>query len=95
MKKQFTFILLVAVVLFLAACSSSKKIDDASDWKEVGDPFQELTTMANDIIESGGVAAVGEGRSTRKDIAKQKAIASSELSLAGIFERKVEGLKKN
>jgi len=95
MKKQFTFILLVAVVLSLAACSSSKKIDDASDWKEVGDPFQELTTMANDIIESGGVAAVGEGRSTRKDIAKQKAIASSELSLAGIFERKVEGLKKN
>ena len=95
MKKRFTFILLVAVAIFFTACGSSRKIDDGDEWSEVKDPFQELTTMANDIIEGGGVAAVGEGRSTRKDIAKQKAIASSELALAGIFERKVEGLKKN
>lgn len=95
MKKQFTFILAFALLLFLTSCSSSRKIDDAGEWDEVNDPLKELTILANQIIEDGGIAAMGEGRSTRRDIAKQKAIASSELALASVFERKVEGLKKN
>ena len=95
MKKQFTFILAFALVLFLTSCGSSRKIDDGGEWDEVSDPFKEMTIVANNIIEAGGVAAVGEGRSTRRDIAKEKAVASAELKLAGIFGRKVEGLKKN
>ncbi len=95
MKTLKTFLIFAISIIIVSCSSSSKKIDNASDWNEVSDPLKPLTIEANQLIEKGAVAAVGEGRSTRRDIAKQKAVANSELNLASIFKRKVQGLKKN
>jgi len=85
----------VVFSLFMVACGSSQKIEKASEWSEVSDPLATLNEEANQLIEAGAVAAVGEGRSTRRDIAKQKAMANAEMQTASIFERKVQALKKN
>jgi len=93
--KAFRYFLSVVVALILISCGSSQKIEKASEWQEVSDPLATLNKEANQLIEAGAVAAVGEGRSTRRDIAKQKAVANAEMNLAAIFEKKIQGLKKN
>ena len=90
-----SLLILVVSVILVSCSASSKKIDDGSEWQTVSDPLQSLNVAANQLIEQGAVAAVGEGRSTRRDIAKQKAMANAELNLASVFGRKIEGLKKN
>jgi hypothetical protein len=86
--KYLNLFLIPLFIFSISACSSSK-------WTEVNDPLHSLIDESNQLIEKGAVAAVGEGRSTRRDIAKQKAVANAELNLASIFERKVQGIKKN
>jgi ribosomal protein S20 len=97
MKNAFLLLFVFSLLLIVAGCGGSKSIgiDEGSEWTEVSDPLKDLTISANEIIDLGGVAAIGEGRSTRRDLAKQKATANAEANLARIFERKVESLSKN
>jgi hypothetical protein len=101
MRRALTFLVVFSFILFANACSSSnvsnnKQIsENPSDFVEVNDPLGALDDLASQIVEKGGVAAVGIGVSRRSDIARQKAIADAEMNLAAIFERKVQGLKKN
>ena len=98
MKKYFlTAFTLIFSLALIVSCGGSKELvkDDAdSDFVEVSDPFESLTVMANEIIAEGGVAAVGEGVSKRRDIAKEKARTNAQGKLAEIFNTKVQKLKK-
>ncbi len=94
------YILLVSSVFIIAAlmvsCGGSQKAAVAnSDLETISDPFQDLTDMANQIIQAGGVAAVGQGHSARMDLAKKKAVTDAQGQLAEIFNLKVQKLKKN
>ncbi|HGY56511.1 MAG TPA: hypothetical protein ENK44_12450 [Caldithrix abyssi] len=96
--KQFFFLLFTAIFALgmMTSCGGSKKtVDQAdSDFEEVADPFADLTDLSNQIIEAGGVAAVGEGISKRRDIAKEKARTNAQGKLAEIFNLKVQKMKK-
>ena len=97
MKKSIFILTLVASFSFLMlSCGGSSKAPPPAenDFVEVSDPFADLTDMTNQIIEEGGVAAVGEGMSKRRDIAKEKARTSAQGKLAEIFNTKVNGMKK-
>ncbi len=97
MKKSIFLLTLIASFGFLMiSCGGSSKAPPPAenDFVEVSDPFADLTDMANQIIDEGGIAAVGEGMSKRRDIAKEKARTAAQGKLAEIFNTKVQGVKK-
>lgn len=92
------FVLTVAMGLMVACGGGGKATTAAgsgSSMEVFEDPFQELTDMATTIIESGGVAAVGQGVSRRQDLAKKEAVVDAQGQLAGIFNTKVQRLQKS
>ncbi len=94
------YIHLVLAILFITAlvvsCGGSKKeVATNSGMEVITDPFQDLRNMTNQIIQAGGVAAVGHGTSARMDLAEKKAVTDAQGQLAEIFNLKVEKLKKN
>ena len=99
MKKYFISLLVLAFSMSLiVACGGSKKASKSggdSAFEELSDPFENLTDMANGIIEAGGVASVGQGVSKRMDIAKKKAVVAAQGNLAGILKTKVSKLNKS
>lgn len=103
MKKclMLLFVLLFALSMFVA-CGSEKGVTKTggeesgeSDLVVMDDPFQDLTDLANVIIDGGGVAAVGQGVSGRQDLAQKKAITDAQGKLAEIFNTKVQRMKKS
>ena len=92
-------LLALALVVFsftlFTACGGGEKMVKNEKLQAYEDPFQDLTNMANSIIDAGGVAAVGQGISKRQDFAKKKAVTDAQGQLAEIFNTKVERLKKN
>ena len=91
------FILSIAALsfLFLNGCGGSSKAEPVEEeYVEIKDPFSDLTVLANQIIEEGGVAAVGQGTSQRMDISKEKAKTAAQGNLAEIFNTKVQRLKR-
>jgi hypothetical protein len=97
MKKLLTLFAMLLALMYMTACGSSKPaVSEAdSDFVEVADPFEELNVLSNQIIEGGGVAAVGEGTSARRDVAKEKATTNAQGKLAEIFDLKVQKMKKS
>jgi hypothetical protein len=96
--KRYMYLLISLFILaaFVMSCGGSKKVTTADSGMEVvSDPFQDLTDMANQIIQAGGVAAVGQGTSARMDLAKKKAVTDAQGQLAEIFNLKVQKLKKS
>jgi hypothetical protein len=96
--KRYMYLLISLFILaaFVMSCGGSKKVTATDSGMEVvSDPFQDLTDMANQIIQAGGVAAVGQGTSARMDLAKKKAVTDAQGQLAEIFNLKVQKLKKN
>jgi len=96
--KRNLLILVIFTLSFalITACGGSKEVvKDDSDFVEVSDPFEELTVMSNEIIAAGGVAAVGEGTSARRDLAKEKATTNAQGKIAEIFNLKVQKMKKS
>ena len=94
------YIFLTSALFIMAAlmvsCGGSQKAAVANpDMETIADPFQDLTDMANQIIQAGGVAAVGQGQSSRMDLARKKAVTDAQGQLAEIFNLKVQKLKKN
>lgn len=96
MKRSLVLLLSVVVALSLiVACGGSKKVvDPAKDMEVYADPFQDLQDLAADIIDAGGIAAVGQSQSQRQDLAKKKAVTDAQGQLAEIFNTQVERMKK-
>ncbi len=96
MKKHLMilFALILSVAFFTACGGGSKKVVKNDSMETYEDPFQDLQEMTNKIIEGGGVAAVGQGISRRKDIAKKKAVTDAQGQMAEIFSTKVQKMKK-
>ncbi|MGD9488423.1 MAG: hypothetical protein AB7W47_10405 [Calditrichaceae bacterium] len=94
--RKFIFVLLSLLTLgFLASCGGGKKMAAVSEGYEVlEDPFQDLRTLSNDIIQAGGVAALAQGISERRDLAEKKAVTEAKAQLASIFEEQVQQLNK-
>ncbi len=99
MMNRITFILfLFLTALIIYSCSSSNPKVEATKvdvMETYADPFEDLNNLANKIIEGGGVAAVGQGISSRQDLAREKAITNAQGALAQIFNTKVQRLNKN
>ncbi|MHB2148769.1 hypothetical protein ACX8XP_06910 [Calditrichota bacterium LG25] len=93
----FALILVIASALMISCGSSNPKVaaSDPGAMEVIEDPFQDLTDLANKIIESGGVAAVGQGTSARQDLAKKKAVTDAMGNLAQVFNTKVQRLNKS
>ncbi|MBU0460922.1 MAG: hypothetical protein KJ771_09030 [Nanoarchaeota archaeon] len=87
MKKILTVMLLSVMIVSLMHCAgTSPKVEN--------DRFEMLQTKANKIIESGGIAQVGESESSKSHIAKAKATTAARGLIAQSFETKVEVLEK-
>ena len=98
MTKYFiSLLVLVFSMSLIVGCGGSKKSAKGGDsaFEEINDPFQALTDMANEIIDAGGVASVGQGTSKRMDLAKKKAVLAAQGNLAGILKTKVSKLNKS
>ena len=97
--KRFLVVALsfVFALSLLVACGGGSKTTKVggSTLETIEDPFQDLTDMANAIIEAGGVASVGQGTSKRMDLAKKKAVTAAQGGLSEIFNAKVNKLKKS
>ncbi len=89
--------LIVASIMVMSCGSSNPKVaaTNPDAMEVIEDPFQDLTDLSNKIIESGGVAAVGQGTSARQDLAKKKAVTDALGNLAQIFNTKVQRLNKS
>jgi len=99
MKKYLIGLLALTLAFsFIVACGGGEKTAKKADsgaFEEMNDPFQSLTDQANQIIEAGGVAAVGQGISGRMDLAKKKAVLDAQGQLASILKTKVSKLNKS
>jgi len=98
--KRFMFLvvaLFIASALIISCGSSNPKVaaSNPNAMEVIEDPFQDLTDLSNKIIESGGVAAVGQGTSMRQDLAKKKAVTDAMGNLAQVFNTKVQRLNKS
>lgn len=98
--KRFMFLvvaLFIASALIISCGSSNPKVaaSNPNAMEVIEDPFQDLTDLSNKIIESGGVAAVGQGTSMRQDLAKKKAVTDAMGNLAQVFNTKVQRLNRS
>jgi ribosomal protein S20 len=89
MKKGLILMLVAVFALsMLSGCGGSKGTSTTS-------PYNELMKMAQAIREAGGIADVGQGQSSREDIARQKAQNNGRQQLALALESKIQVLQKN
>ena len=99
MKTSFNLLGAALIALFVFGCSGPKDFSKThpsdGEFEAINDPFKDLQSAANDIISDGGLAAVGEGISTRQDLAKEKARNEGLGKLAEILEQKIQRLTKS
>lgn len=93
MKTLFVrFSIFALMAILLSACGGPQQL------KSLEDPGaaieEELEAMKAEIMENGGVAAIGIGSSTRRDLARDNAITDAFGNIAESFEVKVERLRK-
>ncbi len=95
MKKLLSFMAMLAVMFLVLNCGGSAPAESTDDWSEVSDPLKPLLDQANEISAKGGVAAVGQGQSSRQDLAREKARTRADALIAEQFNTKVQRMKKD
>jgi hypothetical protein len=92
MKTNVIIISLITIVVVLAGCSGSKV--ETGGMKVVTTPYDQLNVKAMDLVANGTVAVVGQGTSTREDMARDKALQTGMAGLATALEAEVKVLTK-
>ena len=98
MKKFYSvLVMLTFSALFLTGCSGTRETPKSSEgeYTEISQPFSDLEAKAVAINEDGGLAALGEGVSTRQDIAKEKARNEALGKLTEILSQKISRMTKS
>ncbi len=80
------------ILMVLAGCSGSKA--ETGGMHEVITPYDQLNEKAMEMVANGTIAVVGEGESTREDMARDKAKQSARVALASALEVEVNALRK-
>lgn len=89
------FTVLVLSFGLFYSCGSSGPAQPSNEISNVmDDPFSDLQEIVNNYTEDGVVATLGEGVSSRQDLAKEKAIIDANGKLAQALELKVSDLRK-
>jgi hypothetical protein len=88
------FSMILALSLIVACGGSQKTVNPAKGMEVYEDPFQDLQDLTSEIIDAGGIAAVGQAQSQRQDLAKKKAVTDAQGQLAEIFNTQVNRMKK-
>jgi hypothetical protein len=88
MKKA---LLLTALSILISGCSSTPKPKPV-----VQQPlFEKMQKMSTEIVENGGLSAVGIGESKSLELALTKAKTRGRTELAQMLEAKIEALQKD
>ncbi|MEI6388584.1 MAG: hypothetical protein WCQ50_18365 [Spirochaetota bacterium] len=93
--KRFHAVLLVftlVVMSLLASCASAPAAPAGP--QVIADPAAALRVIERNTIAAGGIAGIGNGTSTRQDIAMQKAETEARLKVAQAMETKLNNLTK-
>ena len=89
MKKLFILTLVAVFALaMLSGCGGSKGTSATT-------PYNELSKMAQAMRKAGALADVGQGQSSREDLARQKAQNDGRAKLALGLESKIQVLQKS
>jgi len=89
MKKLFIITLVAVFALaMLSGCGGSKGTSATT-------PYNELNKMAQAMRKAGALADVGQGQSSREDLARQKAQNDGRAKLALGLESKIQVLQKS
>lgn len=90
MKKVLVlFMLAVFGLILLTGCGGSKQVSAEKN------PYLQMQKRANEFKKSGAVAVVGQGESSREDIARKKSYTDARANLADALEAKVQTLSKS
>ncbi len=90
MKKVLVLLMLVAFgLLLLTGCGGSKQVSAKKS------PYLQMQKRANELKKNGAVAVVGQGESSREDIARKKSHTDARANLAEALEVKVQTLSKS
>ena len=85
---------LLALFLMQACGGGTTKAEDPSGPVAIADPFEGLNQMVEDIINDGGIAALGEAQSAERSMAKTAAEVDGRGKLAAIFNAKVQRVQR-
>ena len=91
MKKSVLYFTFIACLIGLSGCSTSPKPLPIVP-QTMADEFQQISA---DIIESGGLAAVGTAQSKSLALALKKAKTDGRIKLADLLELKIETLQRD
>ncbi|MEA3500569.1 MAG: hypothetical protein U9R41_06115 [Candidatus Marinimicrobia bacterium] len=90
MKKVLVlFMLAVFGLILLTGCGGSKQVSAEKN------PYLQMQKRANEFNKNGAVAVVGQGESSREDIARKKSYTDARANLADALEAKVQTLSKS
>ena len=89
MKKVFILLLLVIFGLILLTGCGSKEVSGKKS------PYFQMQKKANQINKNGAVAVIGQGESSREDIARKKSYVDARANLAEALNVKVQTLSKS
>ena len=90
MKKVLILLLLAAFgLVLLTGCGGSKQVSAKKS------PYLQMQKRANEFNKNGAVAVVGQGESSREDIARKKSYTDARANLAEALETKVQTLSKS
>jgi len=89
MKKVLILLLLVVFGLILLTGCGSKEVSGKKS------PYMQMQKQANQYNKAGAVAVVGQGESSREDIARKKSHVDARANLAEALNVKVQTLSKS
>jgi len=89
---RFSLIAVLLTLLSIAVFGCASTPDPGDSGENPSGPLQDL---ADEIIESGGLAAVGIGESSRISMARMKAKERGRAEIAHVVQSKIDSLRKD